>query len=376
MNMIRNLITGLIITAIIGSAAYYALQALKPAEEDPNEGLRFAVVERQDLNRSVRFVGVVEPVLLSEVKSEINGRVAEVHVVNGDEVVRGQLLIELDPTDVEGEIESLKRQMRSTELRLEQSRKDYARLADLHAQDFATDQERESAETEMLLFENELLIQESQLKALEDRLSKTRIVAPHDGVVLNLDVNPGRVLVGAGSVSQGDVPMEIASLEELKVEAKVSEVDLAAVYTGQRAEVTFASIPNLELEGKVESISPSADKAGSGNQQRDLVQFPLRLTFESNHPRVKPGISAMLRVDAERVEDVLAVPLSAIFRNRDETFVYLKEGQGQFVMRTVVTGLSTTDRVEVVEGLEEGDEVTLGIPDGMGEENISRAGGG
>jgi len=364
--MIRKFLTALIIMSIVGVAGYFALQALKPEVVDPNEGLRYATVERRDLNRLVRFVGVVEPVLLTEVKSEINGRVAAVYVDNGDEVTQGQLLIELDPTDVESEIESLKRQMRSTELRLEQSRKDYARIVELHARDFSTDQERESAETDKLLFENELLIQESQLKTLEDRLSKTRILAPHDGVVLNLDVTPGRVLVGAGSVSQGDVPMEVASLKELKVEAKVSEVDLAAIYVGQDAEVSFASIPNLQLSGRVESISPSAEKPRNPNQQLDLVQFPVRLTFSTDHPRVKPGISAMLSVAAESVEGALVLPLSAVFRNRDDTFVYLVEGDGKFVERSIVTGLSTLERVEVLEGLEEGDEVALGIPAGEG----------
>jgi len=151
-------------------------------------------------------------------------------------------------------------------------------------------------------------------RTLDEKLSKTRIMAPHDGVVLNLDITPGKILVGANSFSQGDVPMEVADLSRLRIEAKVNEVDLAAMRLKQIANVTFASIPGLETEDTVVNISPSAEKPDKSSKwtQADNVLFPVRLHFTATDPRIKPGISAMAKIVADRESDALTVPISAM----------------------------------------------------------------
>jgi RND family efflux transporter MFP subunit len=327
--------------------------------------LRVAAVTTGDLTRDVRIVGTVTPVVLTEIKSEIGGRVEAVHVENGQEVKRGDLLLELDRRELTAEIEELKRSMVSTRLLAEKAKRDYDRVRGLREKDFSTEQELLDAETEMALRENELSIQEARLSTLEEKLAKTRLTAPHDGVVLNLDLTPGRVLVGANSFSKGDVPMEVADLSRLRIEAKVNEVDLATLRLKQKARVTFASIPGLEAEAEVVNISPSAEKRDSNQRgwgQPDSVLFPVRLHFSAPDERVRPGISALATITAETVRDATLAPVAAIFRSNNESFVFRRGKDGAWEKVPVELGLTSRDKIQILAGINEGDEVALGLP--------------
>lgn len=345
----------LLLGLVILGAGWFALRTLGTEESDGTEMLESVAVERGDVVRKVMFVGTVQPVRLTEVKSEVSGRITKVFVVDGEVVEKGQLLLELDQTEIQSEIESLTREMLSNQLRLEQAMRDEKRVADLYNKDFATDKEREDATTTLKLAENELRIQEAKLATLEERLGKTRIKAPHDGIVLNLDATPGEVMVGANSVSEGDVPMKIADLGQLLVEADVSEVDLTLLEVKQAAEVSFPGMFGLELGGVVQSISPSAV------EDRKEVVFPVKVLLKTKDERVKPGISALVEIEAERQEDQLVVPVSAVFRDRSSAFVFV-EKEKTYEQREVEVGLSAANKTVIVDGLEEGDMVTLGIP--------------
>ncbi|QQL44495.1 efflux RND transporter periplasmic adaptor subunit [Sulfuriroseicoccus oceanibius] len=356
--MIRKIITFLILAGVIGGVGFYSLRMISTEEEDPNAGLEFVEVSRGDVVQTVSFVGTVQPVRLTEVKSEVSGRIINVAVEDGEAVEKGQLLLELDRTEIETEIEELRRQMVSNQLRKEQSERDEKRTAELYEKKFATDKEMEDAVTARKLAENELRIQEARLENLNDRLSKTRIHAPHGGVVLNLDVTEGEVMVGASSVSAGDVPMKIADLGQMLIEAEVSEVDLPRMEVGQAARITFPGMADLKLSGEVSSISPSAvaDKAE--------VVFPVKVVLRDTDERVKPGISSLVSIDVQEEQGALVIPVSALFRERNETFVFVDAGD-EFELRKVEIGLSAKSKVVIKSGLEEGESVTLGIPAGF-----------
>ena len=353
-----------LVGAVIGSA-WYVLRALRPPPENPDERLRVAAVTVEDLEREVRIVGTVTPVVLTEIKSEIGGRVESVHVENGQEVKRGDLLIELDRRELTAEIEELKRSMVSTRLLAEKATRDYERIRGLREKDFSTEQELLDANTEMALRENELSIQEARLATLEEKLAKTRLTAPHDGVVLNLDLTPGRVLVGANSFSKGDVPMEVADLSRLRIEAKVNEVDLAVLRLKQKARVTFASIPGLEAEAEVVNISPSAEKRDPNQRgwgQPESVLFPVRLYFTAPDPRVKPGISALATITAEKISGATVAPVAAIFRSDSGAFVFRRSSAGPWEKVTVDLGMASRDNIQILNGLKDGDQLALGLP--------------
>lgn len=351
----QKLISFFLFGVIILGVGWYALRTLGAEKSDGTKILESVAVERGDVVRKVMFVGTVQPVRLTEVKSEVSGRITKVLVEDGEKVGKGQLLLELDQTEIQSEIESLTREMLSNQLRLEQAVRDEKRVADLHAKDFATDKEREDAMTTLKLAENELRIQEARLATLEERLGKTRIKAPHDGIVLNLDATPGEVMVGANSVSAGDVPMKIADMGQLLVEAEVSEVDLTLLEVKQEAAVSFPGMFGLELDGIVQSISPSAV------EERKEVVFPVKVLLKKKDERVKPGISALVEIEAERQENQLVVPVSTVFRDRYSAFVFVEKDK-DYEQREVEVGLSAANQTVILSGLEEGERVTIGIP--------------
>ncbi|MFM7181840.1 MAG: efflux RND transporter periplasmic adaptor subunit [Verrucomicrobiales bacterium] len=361
----RRFIQFFLLVAAIAGAAFYVVRGLRPPVENPDARLRVAAVTVEDLVREVRIVGTVTPVVLTEIKSEIGGRVETVRVENGQEVKKGDLLIELDRRELTAEIEELKRSMVSVRLLAEKATRDHEREKGLREKDFSTEQELLDAATEMALRENELSIQEARLATLEEKLAKTRLMAPHDGVVLNLDLTPGRVLVGANSFSKGDVPMEVADLSRLRIEAKVNEVDLAVLRLKQKAKVTFASIPGLEAEAEVVNISPSAEKRDPNQRgwgQPESVLFPVRLYFSAPDERVRPGISALATITAERVREATVAPVAAVFRSNNESFVFRRSKAGAWEKVGVELGLTSRDKIQVRGGLGKDDEVALGLP--------------
>jgi RND family efflux transporter MFP subunit len=317
------------------------------------------VVElRERIVEEVRVTGEVAPALATEVKSEISGMIERLYVENGQTVTNGQVLLELDRSELLSQQEELERTIASYRLRAEQARRDFERQEQLFGKDFVTRKEFEDARTAKELADNELEVQDARLQTLREKLAKATIRAPHDGQVLECDLSERQVIVGANSFSQGSLLMKVADLGKLLIESDVNEVDVTRLTPGMPARISFDSVPDLALEGTVETITPSA-------RRRDNVRvFPVEITCASDDPRIRPGISADIKLELSSVQSALGVNVSAVFSSNQTYYVFLKQGDG-FVQREVETGINDTDFVQITSGLAEGDEVAAIRPPGF-----------
>ena len=304
---------------------------------------------------TVKITGHVSPLVSSEIKSEISGRIRAILVDNGERVEKGQLLMELDLSEFESDAKAAERAVESARLRASRSERNFERNRELFEQSFITAKAFEDYKTDLALARNELEIQTAKNQAIQEKLLKTIIRAPHAGFVINLSINPGEVISGATSFSQGTVLMEVADLGELLVETSINEIDVARIFPGISAEVTFDPIPGLKVEASVARISPSA-------RLREKVRvFPVRIVFSSDDPRIKPGMSTNVRIEVGRAEDVVTVVLSAIFSDEDEKFVFQAARDG-WTRKIVEPGINDSEFVEVKSGLASGDVVALTRP--------------
>ncbi|MFQ3577519.1 MAG: efflux RND transporter periplasmic adaptor subunit [Verrucomicrobiia bacterium] len=346
-----------VVLTCVGAGLFYFLnQGEKPQE------LRLSMAERRTIEQEVVLRGNVAPVVSTEVRSEVSGRIEAIPVVAGQSVRGGEPLIELDQNELKAELEEADLRIRASQLRAEQAMKDLERRKVLARREFINQKELQDAETDALLANNALEAERARRAGLLERLSKTTIRAPYDGVVLNLSARPGLVVTGADSGREGATLMEVADLSQLKMEAQVAEVDAARLEVGNEVEVGFESLPSVVLRGRISFISPAARKPeGSGD---DVRFFPLEIELLESHERVKPGLSANARVLLERAENVVSVELAAVFFDSvsKESYVYARNEEGEFDRRRVVTGISDLDRVQILEGLAEGEEVSLTRP--------------
>ena len=330
--------------------AFACLLTLIPSSEESHSGeLRTDVAKRRDLVSVVPASGEVLPLLSSIVKSEISGRIMEIKVEEGDAVIRGQVLLELDRTSLETRLREAQRNLEAERLRLEKSERNNLRLKDLFEDDFVGEN------TELKLAELNLEIAQARLEDAAEDLSKSVISAPHNGVVTRMDVLEGQVISGATSVSNGTGLMTIAELDELYMEANINEVDVERLYLGQKAFLRFDAIPEFEVEGTINVIAPSARKDGN------VRVFPVEVFFEVTDKRVRPGISATVEVPIESAKNSISILLSAVFNDEGVSHIYVKKS-AVWERREVSVGINNLQYVEIRSGLEDGEVVALSRP--------------
>lgn len=339
----------------LGLAAYVLYQ--REQAVPPGSRLLTDTAQARDLAFTVSATGEVLPRMSSVVKSELSGRIVVLNVAEGDAVVRGQQLLELDRRSFEARLDEAERSLEAEQLRVDRAERNFKRQSELFEQRFVGEQAFLDAKTEYDLAKLNFEIAQARLADAKDELSKTKIMAPHDGIVTKLDVIEGQVISGATSVSNGTELMTVAQLEQLYMEANINEVDVERLQLGQSAELRFDAIPEFRLVGEISAIALSARRDGN------VRVFPVEVSFEATDGRVRPGISSTVDIPVARAEGAVSVLLSSVFYGDDgvSTFVYLKDGEG-WREQPVRVGINDLQHVEIVEGLGVGDVVALSRP--------------
>jgi RND family efflux transporter MFP subunit len=340
----------------VGAALLIGLTRL-PSDSDAQEKSRLPVdiAKRRNLESVVTATGEVLPIMSSFVKSEVSGRITQIFIDEGDAVTKGMHLLQLDRTNLEAKVKESARSLEAQRLRLEKSERNYERLAQLFAKAFVGEKEYLDAQTDFELAQLNLQIAQARLEDVEEDLSKTTIVAPHDGIVTKLNVVEGGVISGATSVSNGTNILTLAQMDELYMEASVNEVDVERLRLGQSARLKFAAMPTVALPGTIDRIAVSARKDGN------IRVFPIEVVFEARDERVRSGVSATVEIPIARAEDVISVLLSAVFHEGDERYVFIQEPSG-WRRQQVELGISNLQHVEIVAGVELGAVLGLRRP--------------
>lgn len=316
-------------------------------------------VVRRTLEETVVVSGFVEPETATEIKSEINGKIVLIAVENGDHVKKGDLLLEIDPKTYQLTVDSAERTERQRELDVEKAERDMKRTKELFLNDFASEQDYLDSETTLGTAKLQLDIARASLASAKEDLSKTRIVAPHDGMVSDLDVYVGNVVTGAGSVSNGTTLMKINDMKNLRVEADLNEIEVNKIGTKSEARLTFDSLPGTAFAGKVDYLSAFGVQDSSTST---LYKFPVRVKFQVGERLVRTGISSNISILVSRAENALSLPANAVFIDDDKRFVYVKTGEHRFEIRPVEIGVGNLNFIEIKSGVNEGDEIATTRP--------------
>src|SRR5690606_20087353 len=308
--------------------------------------------------------------------SEEIGRVTQLFVEEGDYVKAGDLLLQIDDEAHRAAVEQSRAQVRLQEiaierqrLRLQNLRKQWERqealyqrgLIDQDSFDLLTN-ELGLAEVDLQSSIEQLSQARAQLEQAEDRLRKTRVYSPIDGVVTSLDIKVGETAISSTTNLPGSTLMTIANPASIHTEVNVDEADIANVEIGQKAHVYAIAYPDVPIEGVIDSIAVTA-KVPEGQQG---LSFAVKIRLDPPEGvRLRPGMSCRAEIFTTRKEGVLAVPVQAILvdenrvENRRTYSVFVDDG-GTARKAEVKVGMSDDAYQEVIEGLAEGDEVVIG----------------
>ena len=310
------------------------------------------------ISEEIVAVGRLRAVFSTELRSEINGRIVKISVVDGQKVAKDQEILRLDQQDLLTQIQEMERTIEASKLKATRSRRDYERLVDLQKRGVVTAKDFEDVRTTLSLSEIDASISEARAANLKDKLTKTVIRAPHDGTLLLRDLTEGQVITSAAAQSGGTLLGEVADLSALMVRTNINEIDVARLQTGDVARIRVDSLRSIMMEGKIKRIATSANES---SVDRTRV-FPVDVILDTSDERLRPGMSATVMFTLARAEDTLAVPLSAVFSTAESVrYVFLKKGE-RFEVHVVETGIADNRRVQVLSGLSDGDEVAQTRP--------------
>ncbi len=283
-----------------------------------------------------------------------------------------QASIESNMAQLESQLESQRYSYEQTELNLKmmefeaEAKRQEARL-NLKKAEVSMAQAREKIETQKIidratLMRAQLEVRqvEAELKEAEDNLNMLRITAPIGGLVVYKEIWSGGEMK---KVQVGDTPfwgMPVIGIPDLSVmmaKTTINEVNVSSVEDGQNAVVTVDALNGKTFYGKISRLAPLARRERGTNRK----VFDVEVLLDSTGGELRPGMTCDVRLITGRIENALTVPLQAVFEKEDTTVVYVMGMRGPR-KREVQVGRRSNDRIEILAGLEEGEEICLRDP--------------
>ena len=241
--------------------------------------------ELRDIEYNIQISGDVQPATQLDVKPEVGGRLKKLHVLPGEEVKAGMLLCEIDDRDILTERETALTEIEGAKLTVEKTKKNFERSTELFEQKLISREAFDNLSSELALSQNALAKAQRRLQLVEDKLSKTKVIAPGDGTVLTVPVVEGQVVISAASVNSGTTLMTIANLSKLIVQAHVNQVDVAKLMLKQEVTLSAESIKDEALDATISFIAPVATvkNAVKGFSVEAIIDMPTQ--------RLRPGMT-------------------------------------------------------------------------------------
>jgi len=349
-------------------------------------------ITRGDIESSVTALGTLQPRQYVDVGAQASGQIKTIHVEVGDEVKEGQLLVEIDPSTQKAKLDASRYAVENLTAQLQEQRalhdlakQKYQRQQNLAKGGATREEDIQSAQAEVRttqaridMFQAQIRQAQASLRSDEAELGYTRIYAPMTGTVVALDAREGQTL---NAQQQTPLILRIAKLSPMTVWAEVSEADIGHVKAGMPAYFTTLSGGNRRWNSTVRQILPvppkplneasqgggspaSSGKSGSAR----VVLYTVLLDVDNSDQALMAEMTTQVFFVADQAKDVLLAPIVALQGstegNRQSANVVSKNGKIEH--RDIRTGISDRLRVQVLEGLNEGDHLLLGPATGNG----------
>lgn len=366
-----------IAAALVAGITLYAVQA--PAK--PPQYIT-ATVERGDIENAVLATGTLQGVKQVDVGAQVSGQLRSLKVKLGDKVSEGQWLAEIDPLvlrntlrQAEVDEDKLQAERRSSLAQLKQARRVYERYRELQADESVSRQDFENAESEYEVQQAAVRSLDAQIQSArveidtaKVNLGYTRINAPINGHVVGIVTQEGQTVIAN---QLAPVLLKLADLDTMTVKAQVSEADVIHISPGQPVYFTILG-EDKRYYAKLRGTEPapqnyaqSTDNSdGSASKPNGAVFYNALFEVANPEHRLRISMTAQVHIVLDTAEGVLTVPVAALgARNGDGSFpVRVLDATGFAHVRNVQAGINNNVKVQIKDGLAEGDRVVIGEP--------------
>lgn len=351
--MNRKLFFGLFILVIAALVTGFSMGFFPKGEDIHSADWPTTAVKRVDIGSTVLATGIIKPMVGAEVRvgSRVSGIVKKLYVSVGDKVSEETLLAEIDSTEFEARVRQAEADLEVAKANLEFAILDKDRNDELFGKELVSQNVADAAARAYEVAEAEVKQAEANLEYARIQLEYTRIRAPISGVVASVSTQEGETVAASFAAPTF---VTIIDLNRLEVWAYVDETDIGRIQTEQKAEFTVDTYSEVDFEGKVVAVYPSAEI------QDNVVNYVTIIRISNEQGRIlRPEMTTTVNIFLEERENVLAAPNRAIRRERGRRFVYVLQ-DGQPVKQWVKVGWKDNEYTEIIEGLEERQEIILG----------------
>ena len=359
----KTIVVGLCVVVLLGLGAYLFMGG--KAEQEIN--YETAKVQRATIGSTVTATGTIEPVTKVEVGTQVSGIISKIYVDYNSEVKKGQLIAELDRTNLMSELASAKSNLEAAGSDLSYQKANHSRMKTLHDKGLVSDDEYETARLSLRQAESTYDMRKEAVAKAQTNLGYAYITSPINGVILSKAVEEGQT-VAAGFTTP--TLFTIAQdLTDMRVIADVDEADIGDVAEGQKVEFTVDAYPNETFEGQVTQARQEA------TTESNVVTYEVVISAPNPSLKLKPGLTANVTIHTLEQPNLLSVPTKALrftptadlLRKGDKIQdcsgnkkVWVREGN-VIKAYAVQTGITNGTLTQIVSGVKEGVEVITEI---------------
>lgn len=325
-----------------------------------------AKVAPANLMTSVTATGTIEPVTSVTVGTQVSGIVSKLYVDYNSVVKKGQVIAELDKTNLVSQLNASKATLASAQSKLNYESSNYKRYDALYKKGLVSADEYENAQLTYKQAREQVASAKEEVQRAQTNLGYATITSPIDGIVLSKAVEEGQTV--AASFSTPELFTIAQNLKEMQVVADVDEADIGDVREGERVTFTVDAYPDDTFEGTVKQVRQEATTTNN------VVTYEVVISAPNADLKLKPGLTANVTIYTAERKNVMCVPSKALrYTPTKETIgkrkivdcngknkVWTLEGNN-IVAHRVNIGMTDGTNTELLDGLKTGTQVITGI---------------
>lgn len=353
----------IIACVVVLAAIVYALMGSK--KEAPVMDYETARVEKATIGNSVTATGTIEPVTKVEVGTQVSGIIDKIYVDYNSVVHKGQIIAELDKTNLMSELNSAKSNLAGAKSDLDYQRANYKRIKALYDKELVSGNEYDTALLSLRQAESTYAQRKEAVSKAQTNLGYAIITSPIDGIIISKAVEEGQTV--AASYSTPTLFTIAQDLTDMRVIADVDEADIGEVEVGQRVSFTVDAYPGETFEGQVTQVRLEA------TTESNVVTYEVVISASNKDLKLKPGLTANVTIFTMERNNIVSVPTKALrftptkeMLNPGEKIedcqgahkVWVREGK-TLKAYAVKTGITNGTRTQIVSGIKEGAEVIV-----------------
>lgn len=365
-----------LVIAAVAAIATLAVWLLSGGKKEEKITFDTAAVAPANIMNSITATGTIEPVTSVTVGTQVSGIVSKLFVDYNSVVKKGQVIAELDKTNLMSQLNTAKTQLATAQSQLNYQTANYKRYKTLFEKGLVAADDFDNAKLSYTQAKEQVASAKEEVQRAQTNLGYATITSPIDGVVLSKSVEEGQTV--AASFSTPELFTIAQDLTNMQVVADVDEADIGDVKEGERVSFTVDAYPNDTFEGDVKQVRQEATTTNN------VVTYEVVISAPNADLKLKPGLTANVTIYTAERKGVLSVPSKALrFTPQKETVGKMKivdaanaknkvwtiEGNS-IVAHKVNIGMTDGTNTQIVGGISEGTKVITGLNVMGGEEKM------